>query len=96
MEVMLSWVAPPQAPPPPPKRELTPAQLEEIKSIFALYDKDSSGGITAKELKAAMKNTFIEAEEIDAMFAKADADENALLDINEFRELMVSTGLWDA
>lgn len=92
---MLEWVAPPPPPPPPPKRELSAAQLEEIRAIFALYDKDGSGGLTVKELKAAMKGTFLEEEEIEAMYSQADADENKLLDLAEFRALMVSTGLWD-
>jgi len=91
---MLSWVAPPP-PPPPPKRELTGAQLEEINAIFSLYDKDGSGGLTAKELKQAMKGTFLDEEEIDAMFTKADKNDDDMLDKDEFRSLMVSTGLWD-
>lgn len=92
---MLEWVAPPPPPPPPPKRELSAAQLEEIRAIFALYDKDGSGTLTVKELKVALKGTFLEEEEIDAMFVQADVDENKLLDLAEFRALMVSTGLWD-
>jgi len=92
---MVEWVAPPLPPAPPPKRELSASQLEEIRAIFALYDKDGSGGLTVKELKQAMKDTFLEAEEVEEMYRKADVDDNKLLDLAEFRALMVSTGLWD-
>jgi len=95
-DVMMGWVKPPEPPPPPPKRELTADQLQEIKAIFSLYDKDGSGGITVKELRDAMKGTFLDEAEIEEMFSKSDKDENMLLDMDEFRALMVSTGLWDA
>lgn len=93
---MLAWVAPPEAPPPPPPRGLSPHQIEEINKIFSLYDTDGSGGLTVKELKDAMKDTFLTADEIQEMFSKSDRDEDTLLDKEEFRALMVSTGMWDA
>lgn len=93
---MMGWVTPPAPKVVEQKRELSPEQLDEIRHLFSIYDTDRSGGISVRELKDALKGTFLGDGEVEEMFTKADLDENALLDLEEFKKLMVSTGLWDA
>lgn len=93
LEVMHAWIAEAHAPPPPPpKRALTPKELGEIHAIFSKYDDDKSGGLSAKELKAALKGKFegVEDAEVDEVFKAYDQDESATLDRAEFQALIVS------
>ena len=92
---MLEWVKPKPPPPAPPKRDLSSAQLLEIGTLFKLYDQDASGGISVRELKDAMRRTFLEEEEIDSIFKAADTNDDTQLSLAEFQRLMASTGLWD-
>jgi Ca2+-binding EF-hand superfamily protein len=96
MELMLGWGTPAPPPPAPAKHELSAEQLEEIGALFKLYDEDMSGGISTRELKDAMRRTFLTETHIDEIFAKADSDDDKQLTLAEFQALMGSTGLWDS
>ena len=75
----------------PKKRtELTEEQRQEIKEAFDLFDTDGSGNIDAKELKVAMRALGFEPkkDEIKKMIAEMDADQNGVIDYNDFVELM--------
>ncbi len=75
----------------PKKRtELTEEQRQEIKEAFDLFDTDGSGNIDAKELKVAMRALGFEPkkDEIKKMISEMDADQNGVIDYNDFLELM--------
>ena len=77
----------------PKKRtELTEEQRQEIKEAFDLFDTDGSGNIDAKELKVAMRALGFEPkkDEIKKMIAEMDADQNGVIDYNDFLELMTA------
>ena len=71
-------------------KELTPEQIEEIKSAFELFDKDHSGSIDVAELKDAMKalGVYMKKEQVKEMMNKIDKDGNGTIDIDEFIDLM--------
>jgi len=95
LETMMSWVAPEPEPEPEPKPELSKEAVQQIKSIFKLYDKDKSGRLTVKELKTALEKTGLDVDEIKQYIKDYDADGNNEIDIGEFTKLMESTGAFD-
>lgn len=95
IETMLSWVAPEPEPEPEPKPELSAEAKKSIKKIFTMYDKDKSGQLELKELKQALINTGIDADDIANLFKETDIDGSNSIDLNEFYTLMESTGAFD-
>ena len=94
-EIMNGWVAaatPP--PPPPPKVVLSQEQLDEIREIFNLYDRDRSGSLTVDELSKALASCGMDADEIAQMFGESDENSDGLISFDEFAKLMSSTGLF--
>ena len=70
--------------------QLTEEQMAEFKEIFFLFDKDSEGTITTKELGTLMRSLDqnpTEAE-LQDMINEVDADGNGTLDFHEFLSLM--------
>lgn len=62
-------------------------KMEIRKKIFAMFDSDGSGSISASELNLAFNELCkedIKREEIDKILAGFDADSDQKLDFNEF------------
>lgn len=92
---MMEYVAEAPAPEPEPEPGLSQASKDAINATFKLYDKDKSGSLTFKELKEAMKNTGVDADELKTMIKEFDLDENGEISKEEFQQLMASTGAYD-
>ncbi|RKO92984.1 EF-hand, partial [Blyttiomyces helicus] len=70
---------------------LTEEQRAEFKEAFSLFDKDSDGSITTKELGTVMRSlgqSPTEAE-LQDMINEVDADGNGTIDFEEFLKMMV-------
>lgn len=72
--------------------QLTPAQRDEFKEVFDLFDADSNGSITREELASAMGSLGMTPtdEELEAVFIKADADLSGTIEFPEFAEWLVN------
>ena len=62
----------------------------ELKEAFAMFDKDSDGTITLKELATTLSLLGINPseEELLVMFNSVDVDTNGVIDYEEFKLLM--------
>jgi len=63
----------------------------ELGSLFAAFDKDGDGRISAAERRLCMKATLgedVSAEDAEALVASVDADGDGLLDGDEFARLV--------
>ena len=73
--------------------QLSEKQVGEIKKIFSFFDKNSDGGITAKEIGEVMRSlgaTPTEAE-IRAIVKQIDTDGNGTIDLPAFLTMMAKT-----
>ena len=70
---------------------LTEETINQFRYFFDLFDKDSSGSITTKELGTIMRNLGQNPseEELKQMINEIDFDKNGVIDFNEFLYLMV-------
>ena len=93
-ETMLSWVAKDAPEPPPKPKELSKEAQDELKAIFAAYDKDGNKVLSKGELKSAIGN-IVDEDDIARMFTEADVDGSDTSDLKEFMEMMKTTGLWE-
>lgn len=60
-----------------------------LKKLFELADVDGNGTIDREELKLALKKlgfTHLSDDQIDKILARADADDNCVIDYDEFVE----------
>ena len=78
-----------------PKVILNQEQLDEIREIFNLYDRDRSGTLTVDELSKALSSCGMEPEEIEELFGQSDENADGVVSFDEFAKLMGSTGLFD-
>ena len=63
----------------------------ELGSLFAAFDKDADGRISAAELRLCMRAALgedVTAEDAEALVASVDADGDGLLDGDEFARLV--------
>ena len=63
----------------------------ELGSLFAAFDKDADGRISAAELRLCMRAALgedVTAEDAEALVASVDADGDGLLDAAEFARLV--------
>ena len=67
---------------------MAPEQVEELKALFCIYDRDGSGMIDQEELLEALPSVGYNAEELKDLFVLYDRDRNGFLDIDEFLLLM--------
>ncbi|XP_031132094.1 calmodulin-like protein 3 [Ipomoea triloba] len=67
----------------------TVTDKEELKGVFATFDKNGDGFITKQELKDSLKNIGISMEDKDIaeMMEKVDENKDGLIDLHEFCEL---------
>ncbi|XP_034593925.1 probable calcium-binding protein CML31 [Setaria viridis] len=68
-----------------------PSSSSELGSLFAAFDKDADGRISAAELRLCMRATLgedVSAEDAEALVASVDADGDGLLDGDEFARLV--------
>ncbi len=70
------------------KRLLAPDQVEELKALFCIYDRDGSGMIDMDELLEALPSVGYDEEDFRTLFNTYDIDKNGLLDVDEFLNLM--------
>ncbi|KAF6158161.1 hypothetical protein GIB67_014955 [Kingdonia uniflora] len=65
------------------------SDTDEIKSVFATFDKNGDGFITRQELGESLKNIglFSSEKEVGNMIDKLDVNGDGLIDIEEFREM---------
>ena len=58
-----------------PELSLKEIAAKEVASIFALFDKDTSGGLSLTELQAVLANTgLFDPDEVPALFKEFDTD----------------------
>lgn len=73
-----------------PKRNLTEEQLLEVKEAFKVFDTDETGGLDARELKAALSalNVKISKDEIRQVYAELGKDIRDKVNLDEFLEIV--------
>lgn len=75
-----------------PRTTPTAQQEDEIKAIFVLYDKDANGGLDTRELAAALPS--FGHTEIELLHEEFDVDHSGAIELGEFRDIMLSSGLY--
>jgi calcium-binding protein CML len=85
---------PPSLPPPPSSRSAGAGAGDELgsSSLFAAFDKDGDGRISAAELRLCMRAALgegVSAGDAEALVASVDADGDGLLDAAEFARLLL-------
>lgn len=67
---------------------LAPEQVEELRALFCIYDRDGSGMIDMEELLEALPSVGYDENDFRTLFNTYDIDKNGLLDVEEFLNLM--------
>ncbi|DBA67239.1 hypothetical protein WJX79_002451 [Trebouxia sp. C0005] len=78
-----------------PKRDLTEDEVADIQEAFKLFDKDNSGSIDYRELKAALKALGFPAKKADvqAKMAQYDKEETGKINEQQFQMLLTDAML---
>lgn len=73
-------------------QNLSEKQLQQYKEVFAIFDKDGDGEITAKELGTVMRALGQAPSEaiLEEMVKGVDTDGNGVIDWQEFLQIMVT------
>lgn len=93
-----SWVT--TKPPPKIHYVLSAEQHSELKDMFRVIDKDRSGELTVEELMTMFSGSSITGDtgvneaELKVFFDEADYDHSSSINLAEFEQLMISTGLY--
>lgn len=76
----------------PPMKQMNAKKKEELKRVFATFDKDGDGFITKKELRESLKGIgmVMTEKEVEEMVQKLDANGDGLIDLDEFCDLFES------
>ncbi|KAJ9688717.1 hypothetical protein PVL29_014389 [Vitis rotundifolia] len=77
-----------------PKKGLSAEKREELRRVFATFDKNSDGFITKQELRESLKNIgiLLTMKDVEEMVERVDANGDGLIDPDEFCELYESMG----
>ena len=65
-------------------------QEADVRKAFAVFDKDSTGSISAAELRHVLHNLGVDEDEMEEMMKEADKDGNGLINYNEFVAVLFS------
>lgn len=73
-----------------PKKQLTEEQLLEVKEAFNVFDSEQTGGLDARELKAALSalNVKISKDEIRLIYSEFGKDIREKINQEEFFEIV--------
>eukprot|EP00192_Tetraselmis_astigmatica_P015242 CAMPEP_0117684186 /NCGR_PEP_ID=MMETSP0804-20121206/20923_1 /TAXON_ID=1074897 /ORGANISM="Tetraselmis astigmatica, Strain CCMP880" /LENGTH=176 /DNA_ID=CAMNT_0005495077 /DNA_START=65 /DNA_END=595 /DNA_ORIENTATION=- len=85
--VMLEWAKPDEEEV-VTEAKLTPEQIEELKAMFNLYDKNKNGILDKCELVDAMTSAGYDSDEVEDMIEEYDTDGNAEFSVDEFIEML--------
>lgn len=93
IDTMMGWVAPPLDQPMARQALLTPEQIQEIETVFKLYDADGSGAISRDEFHSAMRVRRNDSgfELVNEMFDTTDANADGEIDLEEWTDHMRET-----
>mmetsp|Transcript_15866 Transcript_15866/g.49853 ORF Transcript_15866/g.49853 Transcript_15866/m.49853 type:complete len:195 (-) Transcript_15866:104-688(-) len=91
IQTMASWCYPKIKKAPPPEKCLSEEQLEELRSIFVLYDEDGNGTLSRAELVQGLVETGYDEDEVEAMYEEYDTDGNDALSFEEFCQMLESS-----
>ncbi|RMZ88738.1 hypothetical protein DV736_g4030, partial [Chaetothyriales sp. CBS 134916] len=74
-------------------KQLSKEEIEGYKEVFALFDKDNSGTITASELGDVMRSLGQNPSETELrdMINEVDVDQSGAIDFDEFLKMMSTT-----
>mmetsp|Transcript_16888 Transcript_16888/g.50634 ORF Transcript_16888/g.50634 Transcript_16888/m.50634 type:complete len:181 (+) Transcript_16888:323-865(+) len=86
--IMYSWAIPEKPAKEPSMWTPKAEELEEIKSMFMLYDTNKNGVLEWQEVATMAKNTGYDEDEIDALFNKADLNNDKVIGFDEFVEMV--------
>ncbi|KAG2498880.1 hypothetical protein HYH03_003072 [Edaphochlamys debaryana] len=85
---MLDWARPKSS----AKQEVTfepdPAQLEEIRKMFKMFDKNNNGVIDKTELVAVAERCGYDSKDMEDLFKISDKDLSSTISFDEFVQLM--------
>ncbi|KAF6843463.1 calmodulin [Colletotrichum musicola] len=73
-----------------PPYNLTEEQYKDYKAVFAVFDRDGTGGINAEEFQIAMKSLGLNPsiQEVKDLIKEVDPNGDGDIDFNEFLQLM--------
>uniref|UniRef100_A0A061S7W3 EF-hand domain-containing protein n=2 Tax=Tetraselmis sp. GSL018 TaxID=582737 RepID=A0A061S7W3_9CHLO len=84
---MLEWTQPKEVQE-EEEEDLSAEQIEELKAMFNLYDKNKNGTLDKCELVEAMKSAGYDSDEAEDMIEEYDEDGNCEFSLEEFINML--------
>jgi hypothetical protein len=88
LKQMYLWAYPPKEPEVEVEFQISSAQLDEIKMIFNLNDKNKDGRIDVREFKEYCKESGYDMDEVAVLFDQSDVNGDGWLSFDEFLEMI--------
>lgn len=88
---MYDWAYPEVERPKTPEKKLSQEMIDEIKSIFVLYDINGDGNLSRPELIEALTQTGYDEDEVEDMFEEYDTDGSNSVNFEEFCKMLESS-----